>query len=168
VTDKPTIRPAEASDAPAIRGVARDSWHAAYDDILGAERVDGMVDEWYVVDDLETAIGDYVFHVAVSTDGSVVGFANAGPNPEYDEGTDKLYRIYVDPDHWGVGIGTRLLDAVEAELEDADTERLRLSVLAENTVGVGFYESRGFERVASGDVELGGETYIEYEYRKSL
>jgi ribosomal protein S18 acetylase RimI-like enzyme len=168
VTDQPTIRPAEASDAPAIRGVARDSWHAAYDDILGAERVDGMVDEWYAVADLETAIVDFVFHVAVSTDDTVIGFANAGPNPEYDEGTDKLYRIYVHPDHWGVGVGTRLLDAVETELEDADTERLRLSVLAENTVGIGFYESRGFERVASGEVELGDETFTEYDYAMSL
>jgi GNAT superfamily N-acetyltransferase len=184
VTDQPTVRPAEASDAPAIREVARDSWHAAYDDLLGPDRVDGTVDEWYAVADLETAIGDSVFHVAVSADDTVIGFANAGPNPAYEEGTDELYRIYVHPDHWGAGVGGRLLDAVEADLREAGAEtlreadpddrgdaaadRLRVSVLAENTVGVDFYESHGFERVARGTVELGGETYTDYDYLKSL
>ncbi|MFC7046016.1 hypothetical protein ACFQH6_11850 [Halobacteriaceae archaeon GCM10025711] len=45
-------------DAEAIQRVARDSWHAAYDAVLGAERVDETVSSWYdperlVADDIE-------------------------------------------------------------------------------------------------------------------
>lgn len=167
MTDQPTVRPAEPSDSPAIRAVAHDSWHAAYDDLLGPERVQRTVDEWYAVPDLEAAIAESVFHVGV-VEKSIVGFANAGPNREYDDGTDELYRIYVQPDHWGAGVGGRLLDAVETDLRDAGADRLRVSVLAENTVGVDFYESHGFERVATGTVELDDGAFTDYEYLKSL
>ncbi|ELY52508.1 GNAT family N-acetyltransferase [Natronolimnohabitans innermongolicus] len=64
------VRPATLEDVWAIHETARASWHAAYDDILGAERVDDVVDEWYALGDLESAIAgttdraDAVFLVA--------------------------------------------------------------------------------------------------------
>ena len=35
-------------------------------------------------------------------------------------------------------------------------------------MGVSFYESRGFDRVDAGTVELAGETVVEYTYETSL
>jgi ribosomal protein S18 acetylase RimI-like enzyme len=161
-----TIRAATADDTVAIQRVARESWHAAYDSILGPERVTDVVDSWFAPDRLLTDdIGpeNRPFFVAV-VDGSVVGFveavlADATP-------TAQLYRIYVAPDSWGVGIGTALLDRVEAVLRDRDMERLELSVFAANDGAVQFYESSGFERIGTAhdekfDVER-------YEYAKEL
>jgi ribosomal protein S18 acetylase RimI-like enzyme len=167
VTGDPRIRPATRSDAPAVRATAHASWHAAYDDVLGPETVERVVDEWYGVASLRTAVAESVFHVA-AVDGAVVGFVNAGPNPEYDEGTAELYRIYVHPDRWGEGIGGRLLAAVEDDLGAEGYDRLRLSVLAENAVGVGFYEGHGFEHVETGTVDLGDESYVDRDYLKPL
>jgi ribosomal protein S18 acetylase RimI-like enzyme len=167
MADDRRVRPATRSDAPAVRATAHASWHAAYDDVLGPETVERVVDEWYGVASLRTAVAESVFHVA-EVDGAVVGFANAGPNPEYDEGTAELYRIYVHPDRWGEGIGGRLLAAAEDNLGDEGYDRLRVSVLAENAVGVGFYEAHGFEHVETGAVDLDGESYVDRDYLKPL
>jgi ribosomal protein S18 acetylase RimI-like enzyme len=166
VTDV-TLRPATASDTGAIRAVARASWHAAYDPVLGADRVDDVVDSWYdperlVTDDVEP--DERPLFVA-DDGGTVVGFAEAVPDDE-DDDTAHLYRIYVHPDAWGGGIGGSLLDRIERVLRERGFEWLTLSVMAENDVGVRFYESKGFDRTATTRNERLG--IREYEYGKPL
>ncbi|MFC6905664.1 GNAT family N-acetyltransferase [Halalkalicoccus tibetensis] len=157
------IRPARPEDAEAIRETALASWHAAYDDLLGGETVEALVEEWYALDGLRESIEHPEHVVRVADD--VVGFAHIGPNPN-EEHVAELLRLYVRPKRWGEGIGSRLLAAVEGEL--ADYDRLTLSVLAENEVGIGFYEKRGFEREGEREVEVGGESYREYRYGKGI
>ncbi|WP_339102479.1 GNAT family N-acetyltransferase [Haloterrigena salinisoli] len=179
------VRPATRDDAWAIHETARESWHAAYDGILGSDRVDEVVDDWYAIGDLESAIGgasgraDVAFLVAEPTDDAprarstddradrtgefdreCAGFAHAVPWPE-DPAVGYLARLYVTPDSWGEGIGSRLLTRLEADLEHA-FDRLRLAVLAANDVGISFYESAGFERVATreNDLAAGLEEYV--------
>lgn len=161
------IRPAITSDVPAIERVARESWHAAYDDVLGSEAVDEVVSEWYARDGLREAAkdDDHVVPVAADSDG-VFGFAHAGPHAERDPWC--LFRLYVVPERWGNGTGTALLDRVESELGDRGVTTCELAVLAENDVGVSFYESRGFDRFETDEVELAGVETTEYWYRKEL
>lgn len=165
--DDSTVRPANEDDARAIQQVARESWHAAYDSIVGADAVDDRVDSWYepgklVTDDVERE--SRPFFVA-EVDGAVVGFVEAVP-AKADGTTAHLYRIYVAPDHWERGIGRSLLERVEAVLRDRGIERLELSVLAENDVGVRFYESAGFDRITSADDDEFDAR--RYEYAKQL
>ncbi|PSQ17470.1 N-acetyltransferase [Halobacteriales archaeon QS_8_69_26] len=161
-----SVRPADPDEATGVERVARESWHAAYDDILGADTVDSVLDEWYDVDGLRESIDrdDHVFLVA--DDGGVAGFAHAGRPPDDDYW--HLTRIYVLPDRWGDGVGTALLERLESELDEREVESYRLAVLADNEVGVSFYESRGFERFDEGTVELGGVETTEYWYRKEV
>jgi ribosomal protein S18 acetylase RimI-like enzyme len=155
------VRPATPDDAVAIERVARAGWHAAYDDILGAALVDERVDEWYDIDALRAVPARVDHALFVADEGDVVGFAHAGPAPEGDGYV--LYRLYVLPDHWRRGIGTALLAAVADTIREA-TDRLRLTVYADNEVGVRFYEARGFERVGSTEDEHGNEE-VHYETR---
>lgn len=160
------IRDATSDDADAITAVARASWHAAYDDLLGAEAVAETVDSWFtaenVVADVERS--ERPFFVAAS-DGEVLGFAVAVPDDERDA-VYHLYRIYVRPDAWGEGVGSRLLARSESEVRTRGAERLRLSVLADNERAVAFYESAGFERVGDQwDDRFGLNRYV---YRKEL
>lgn len=164
---QPSIRQSELEDAEAIQRVSRASWHSAYDAILGEGTVDNVIDEWYEIDRLRTDIERSIFYVA-ELDSEVVGFANAGPNPEYEEGTFELFRIYVLPEHWNHGIGGQLLEFVCADVKEEGGSSLRLAVLAENDVGVGFYESHGFERLEEGNIELDGKPYKEFVYAKQL
>ncbi|WP_435346217.1 GNAT family N-acetyltransferase [Haloarchaeobius sp. HRN-SO-5] len=167
MADHVTIRETTAADARAVQSVADASRHAAYDAILGVETVDDIVTNWYdpdrvVADDV--APDDRPFFVAV-VDDEVVGYVEGVPDGD-DPELAHLYRIYVHPDHWGVGVGRNLLDRLETAFSGRGFERLRLSVFAENDVGVQFYESVGFDRVdATRDEQFGVDRY---EYAKRL
>ena len=67
----------------------------------------------------------------------------------------------------GSGIGTELRKRSEDILE-RHYERLRLEVFAENSVGVSFYETSGFERVDEHREEFAEDTQTVYTYEKSL
>ena len=164
------IRPATPRDVQPVQKIARESWHAAYDAVLGTETVEETVEEWYASDSLEESIvdarerSDSTFLVAEDGTGRAVGFVHVIPWRE-DPAVAYLLRIYVRPDSWGDGAGTALLESAEAALEGA-YDRLRLIVLADNEVGVSFYESRGFERVETR--EGGLEGLEEHVYEKRL
>lgn len=63
------------------------------------------------------ASGDYRFLGAFAGDGTLVGYACWGDTPGTDRTFD-LYWIAVDPDRHGLGVGSRLLAAVERALLD--------------------------------------------------
>ncbi|ELZ03903.1 GNAT family N-acetyltransferase [Natrialba asiatica] len=186
-----TVRRATPELAPAVREIARESWHAAYDEFLGPSQVTTMIDDWYALDGLEESIADagdredVSFLVAVPDDtdtgadigtgdersgDTAVGFAHAGILPD-ERSTAYLSRLYVRPSVWGDGAGTALIGRIEADVRP-HCDRLRLSVLANNEIGISFYESAGFERVethASDLVNVDGTGELEeFTYEKRL
>lgn len=147
-----TVRPARPDDATTVRQVAREAWHAAYDDLLEPDQVDERVDAWYGTDRLRESIsGPGSFSVAVE-DGTVVGFVHlAPPGPEAPsvlraDGVAVLFRLYVRPGRWGEGIGSALLDAAERRVDDR-FDSVRCVVYADNDRARSFFASRGFELI---------------------
>lgn len=169
-----TIRDARKEDAPGIHRVARAAWHAAYDDLIGPGEVDETIDSWYGPDRLvrdDVRDPDRPFLVAERTtshddgsdsgdDGTLVGFAEAAAGDE--PGLWHLYRLYVQPDAWGKGVGTALLERIENSVREREVDELRVSVLADNEVGVAFYEARGFEQLATTEDERFDVPRVEY------
>lgn len=86
--------------------------------------------------------GGPIYLVAATED--VIGFASAAPTAHHEA---QLYSLYIAPDRWNAGIGTELLDAVTDRLKSS-TGQLRVEVLADNQIGVAFFESQGFERLS--------------------
>lgn len=173
------VRDARPEDAEVIATVARASWHAAYDDLLGPETVDATVAEWYATDSLRAEIRQIaedhggVFLVAVANDpaddGDVVGLANAVPASGDDPPADAFFsRLYVLPDNWGEGAGFDLTTAVRRRLLDVGHDSVWLEVFAENEVGRSFYEGLGFERFDAVDETMGGTTLTALHLRASL
>lgn len=167
-----SIRRADLADAPAIRAVASESWHAACDDLLGPETVAETVAAWYDLAELREEIEAPEDHVFVATDAggerarTVVGFAHAGSDEE--TGDARLHRLYVVPGRWRSGIGRRLLERVETALEREGHDSLSLDVFAANEVGVSFYEATGFERVGAHEETFGGTTHAVASFEKRL
>ena len=113
------LRAATPADAPAVRAVARESWHAARDEVLGAAAVDAVLDDWYAAADVAGSIRHEATHTFLAVDDDeVVGFSQGRPT---DEGPADavVSRIYLRPAHWGEGYGTalleRLLDALRSD-----------------------------------------------------
>lgn len=151
------IRRAQPEDAQGVRRVAEASWHTAYDEILGEETIDTMLDEWYEVESIKSGIERDVAPMFVCIDdGTIVGFAQgvASDEPHADS---LLSRIYVHPDEWGGGYGSRLLEELFDELSQAGHEDIWLTVLKENEVGRQFYEKHGFERIEEQTTQIGDQ-----------
>ncbi len=153
------VRTAVAADVSAIQRVARASWHAAYGDFVADPAIEEMLAEWYSDEAVERGVtSDEVrYLVAEGSDDGILGYASTGPADE--EGIAVLASIYVLPERWGEGIGTGLLKAAIERLRERGFERLRATVLADNDVGVAFYDRQGFERTGRHEEELGGETH---------
>ncbi|WP_137283978.1 GNAT family N-acetyltransferase [Halorussus salinisoli] len=171
--DEVSVRPATPGDVADVRRVARESWHAAYDDVLGAKTVESVVSDWYDLFDLRQSVEreDGVFLVAereVDDDAGteLLGFGQGVLDDE--DAAAQLPRIYVHPDHWGEGVGSAIIDRIETWVAERGAERLRLVVLADNEVGNAFYERRGYRTVGSRESEFAGETVTDYVREKEL
>lgn len=179
------VRPATTSDVADVRRVARESWHATYDDLLGTDAVESVVNEWYDLYRLRQSVEreDGLFLVAerevggeddgdgeggTETEAELLGFGQSLLADGENDGAAELPRLYVHPDHWGEGVGTALAERIESWAADRGAERLRLIVLADNEVGNAFYESRGYRTVGSRESDFEGETVTDYVREKEL
>jgi len=168
-----TVREASADDVTAIQYVARATWHAAYGDVLSAPAIDEQVDEWYRDDVVADAVGsEQVIYLVASEGGDVVGFTSAGPSEQVsddaDEDVAQLYTIYVAPDYWRDGIGSRLFDTVLGRLREREFDAVRICVLEGNDVGRSFYEAHGFPVVEEDTGTIAGEPVAEVVYAGTL
>ncbi|MDY6818089.1 MAG: GNAT family N-acetyltransferase [Halobacteriales archaeon] len=161
------LRQAMPADTAAIERIARRAWHATYDELLGADVVDETVTAWYASEQLREDITSpaSVFQLAIEDD-DPIGFGHAGPGTTAR--IAELHRLYVVPGRWGEGIGRRLFETIETELRAVGFEAVELAVLADNEVGIGFYEAVGCERIEHRTVTIGDTDQPEYVYRKPL
>jgi ribosomal protein S18 acetylase RimI-like enzyme len=159
------IRPASNEDFESVRDVARRAWKEAYEDFVDEESINGTVSSWYSDESLSGAVEKpgTVFLVATGDD-ELLGFCHAVC---YEDEGD-LLRLYVDPDHWGDGIGTALYERVRSDFRDLNMKRIRAMVLSQNGMGADFYRRFGFEKTDEATVEIGPAEYDESVYTVAL
>lgn len=79
----------------------------------------------------------------------------------------QLRSVYLHPDYWGNGIGTKLFNEGKEKLTD-NIDTLKVESLAENEIGKGFYSKLGFEQIKQNKVELFGDEYETVIQKKEL
>ncbi|AXR76995.1 GNAT family N-acetyltransferase [Natrarchaeobaculum sulfurireducens] len=157
------VRDATTDDVDAIREVAERSWTADYPDILSRESIQEGLDDWYADRRIEDSIiWSRALMLVVERDEGIVGFAHA--TWDVDETDGNILRVYVDPDHRGVGIGSDLLEATRDRLFDIGVERIKAMVLEKNDLGNAFYRGFGFEKTDTQQIQIGRESYVECTY----
>lgn len=162
-----TVRAAVPADVPAILGIAERGWNAAYGDFLPQETIDAAMVEWYKPKTTREQIEhDDIAYFVAERNGDILGYASGGPSGEDTIAT--LGAIYVDPDYWGNGIGTVLLDEFEEFCRQRGYDAIQFQVLAKNEVGLSFYRKHGYEVIDERDTELFGETVREREFRGQI
>jgi len=163
------IRPATAADEPIITQIRRDSWLAAY-----AQIIDPVIIERVTAPRAGASAGprpDRTSLVAVASPGpgvpgpgAIVGYGSFGPErtvaavASVGSGqppgafstaglageTGELYALYVAPAHWSTGAGRALTDAALDRLRAAGYRRVVLWTLIENARARRFYAKAGF------------------------
>ena len=137
-----SIRPVISGDRETIQKIV------VRCDIFTAEEVQVALE---VVDgSLAPASGDdYRTICAADADGAVVGFASYGRIPLTESSYD-LYWIVVDPMFHGRGLGSQLLEHLEADVRSEGGAQLYVETSSQPGYGPAqdFYERRGFSRAA--------------------
>ena len=161
-----TVRAATGEDLAAVEAVARDAWYAAYGGFLEPRTVEAGLAEAYDEAVLSAAVEhDDIEFLVAEADDEVVGLASA-ERTWADE--VELHTLYVHPDRWGEGVGSALLSAVEEWAYEQGVDRIACGVFAENAVGVGFFDAKGFRRGREREAELAGEHHPEYEFEREV
>ena len=142
MADTVRVRPATASDGPAIGQAHATAWVAAYDhifdwDFLLAAATSRRVGWPQAIDRL---LGEPNVLLAGEVDGRVVAFSHARPA----EGVmAEVTGFYCHPAAWGTGVAALLMDETRAALAE-EHEEVVLWTLRDAARARHFYENVGF------------------------
>jgi L-amino acid N-acyltransferase YncA len=172
-TEELTVRAAVAADAAQIARVHVASWRAAYQGLLPERYLERLsADErqrtWRRR--IEERHPDEAVLVA-ERDGTVVGFASAGPTRDRDadaRAVGEVYAVYLVPEEWGRGAGRCLLEGLVAALEAWGFAHAGLWVLESNARARGFYEHLGWRTDGATKQERFAERVTEVRYCLAL
>lgn len=153
------------ADARAIARINALAGREAYDDLLPAnalEQFDPDPSDERVQELADQLRGDRDGIFVAEVDGAArgYGYVRWGEDTKSFVGASEagLKELYVEPDYWGEGIGTALLERGIDRLPPS-IDRMKLEMLDGNAVGRRFYDARGFERTGSSEFEIAGEPY---------
>ena len=125
----PSIRRADVEDVPALQAF----WAVA------GENASRPGDDAALVENLLRRDADAI--LVAEVDGEIVGTVIAG----WDGWRAHLYRLAVDPDSRGQGIGRLLMQAAEERLRSLGAIRFDAMVLSGNTLGERAWAAMGYE-----------------------
>ncbi|MFI2753854.1 GNAT family N-acetyltransferase [Cellulomonas sp. P22] len=137
------VRSAERADVAAICQFGEAHIRPHYTPLIGARAADAQVRAWWSQVQIDAAVSEGLVVVA-EVDGQVVGVGQRGLS-----GADQvIYKLYVDPQRRGRGVGPRLVEALIQQLPSGSV-RLCVEHFAANERAGSFYEREGFttERV---------------------
>lgn len=143
------IRPAQLEDALAVAGVHVRSWQAAYRNILPDDYLDQLRPEdraaKYDFASCDPLKPQTIVAVEERMSPAIQGFATTMPVTDSDmPGHGELCALYVDPKHWGKGLGVALVSAARAQMYERGFRKAVLWVLTGNARAERFYRNDGW------------------------
>lgn len=166
------IRPATVDDAEAIAVNHILSWQGMYkefipESILKELSIPERTQQW------RDLINQNIKVLVVELADKIVGFASICPfRDDVGDGVNgEISAIYLHPDYWRLGLGTKLCLAALDELSMSGYKIIYLWVLSDNHQARKFYQSLGFEATDSTKMEEfyhGGALLEETLYKRVL
>ena len=131
------VLPATERDVPALRALGVRTWRATYEGVLPGAAVEQSVAEQFNEYSLGAAVRDGRI-LAAHRDGILVGLLEFD---RVDATRTMVWKLYVDPDAQGRGIGGLLLERL---LQGATTPEVRVEHDERNAVAGAFFDEFGF------------------------
>ena len=101
--------------------------------------------EWQQV--IETALASGKNHVYLAVSGGAVCGLVWCKLSAVEAGLAEIFQMWVNPEHRGMGVGEKLLQAAIECARNHSMERISLEVTATNHAAAAFYQSQGFQQV---------------------
>ena len=164
------LRPAEPEDALDVARVHVRSWQAAYRTLLPDDYLDQLRPEDRAQTYDFASLDPGKPRTIVAVEEGIYGFATTLPSRDADLPDDgELCALYVDPEHWGRGIGVALVSAAREHLYGLGFRNALLWVLAGNVRAERFYQMDGWapDGLRRRDT-VWGVTVDEVRYRRRL
>lgn len=163
------VRTIREEEIDLILPLAMKSWKFTYQDIFSNEFIENHVSRAYRKENLKKIMGQSVnglttFYVLVEVKTNLVrGYAQIGYDRFWETGEKRLplrlFRIYLDPEILGKGLGKLLLDQVEQFVRKTGMESYIVGVHEKNTIGLRFYKKSGFNPLTL-KTDAEGEIYF--------
>ena len=166
------VRFARLEDALRIATIHVEAWRVAYRGIVPEEFLRALsIGQRHLTWRKNLETGDSLTWIAEDED-IALGWISAGRSRDAgaQPSTGEIWAVYVDPGHWGKGVGRALCDAAEQELRRQGFTDVTLWVFEENARAQRFYAGTGFVPDPCEDrtIERGGKTLREVRMRKPL
>lgn len=156
------VRTAHEADLQKVSRLLAETWHATYDGLYGAGKVDELTGRWHSVAALKARLAMKNAEFVVADDGrELAGMAFAAMSADHPK-TAVLHQLYVLPRFHRQGIGRDLFAEIETCFPDAEV--MRLEVEPQNAGAIAFYEAHGFVKAGEtsncGDGQSGIPAFI--------
>lgn len=168
------LRPAAERDVPALSGLGRDSFCAAFGNLYDPADLSRFLASVYSQDAIAREIADPEFiHCLAEREGKLIGFCKLkmpGWYGEYSSAANpiSLGQLYVDPSLIDKGVGAALMEWALDEARARKADAIQLSVWSGNYGAQRFYARYGFSKIADIDFWVGNHRDDEYLYELRL
>ncbi|KAI1820145.1 acyl-CoA N-acyltransferase [Xylaria intraflava] len=167
---------AVASDAAAIAKIGADTFTATFGYAVPPDDLARFLESTYSETAIQANLNDPSLRTWAARDatGKVLAFVQLGRGrsrpclPGDAAEHAELGRLYVNTAVHGRGIGSRLIDAVEAEARAEGFKQLWLSVWEHNPRAEKLYLKRGYKRVGTTVFPTGETAHLDFVLSKSL
>ena len=132
------IRPAHDLDAGEIAALLREIIA-----IGGTTAITGHVSREDILGWMSRPKG--AWHVAETEEGEILGFQYIAPGGDYLPPEAAEIATFAKPGRQGLGIGSKLFEATRKVAKDLGYSWINANIRADNTGGLAYYQSRGFE-----------------------
>ncbi len=133
------VRPTHALDAGQMAGLL-----SGIIAVGGTTALTGQISRGDMLAWMSDSEGASAWHVAEGADGDILGFQWIAPHSHLPPEACDI-ATFVRPGQQGVGIGSRLFEATRAAATRLGYRWINANIRADNTFGVAYYQSRGFE-----------------------
>lgn len=165
------IRRATPEDAPTLAKVHVDSWQAAYQGIVPASHLERFTYQRRE-DAFRQALSANTEETYLITDNDqAIAILTIGPSRDDDldtTTTGELWGIYIRPEYWRKGVGSRLVHEAESMLQSRGYTQVVLWVLEDNINARQFYERVGYRLDGAYKMIELGKPLKAVRYQKSL
>lgn len=140
------LRPADPADAMEVARVHVRSWQVGYRGLLPDTYLNSLSPEERAARYDFATLDPLKPRTLVAVEGGIIlGFATTSPVRDRDlDGYGELCALYVDPPHWGRGIGAALISNARTRLREMGFQKAALWALAGNVRAERFYRSDGW------------------------